>query len=248
MPRPLILGGTTEAGVLATLLAEAQIEATLSLAGRTRNPAAQPLPTRVGGFGGAEGLARYLKDQRITHVVDATHPFAAQMSRNAAEACAVLRLPLIALTRAAWQAQPGDRWQHVPDMAGAARALDRPATRVFLAVGRMQLAAFAAQPQHHYLLRLVDAPQAPLPLPQTEVVVDRGPFTSDGDLALMRRHRTEIVVAKNAGGPGALSKITAARALGIPVMMIDRPALPQRPETHDPAEVLRWLAHADLGV
>lgn len=248
MSRPLVLGGTTEASTLAALLAQARIGATLSLAGRTRQPAAQPLPTRVGGFGGAEGLERYLQDHGITHVIDATHPFAAQMSRNAAAACAAPGLPLMALTRAAWQAQPGDRWQHVPDMVAAVRALAGPPRRVFLAVGRMQLAAFAAQPQHNYLLRLVDAPQAALPLPRAEVIVDRGPFTVEADLALLRRHGTELVVAKNAGGPGAVSKITAARALGLPVVMIDRPALPARAETDDPAEVLRWLAHANLGV
>lgn len=247
MPRPLLLGGTTEASALAALLAAAGIAARLSLAGRTKAPAAQPLPTRIGGFGGAEGLARYLQEERITHVIDATHPFAAQMSRNAAQACAALNLPLLALSRAPWQPQAGDRWQRVPDIAGAVAALDRPAMRVFLAVGRMHLEAFAAQPQHHYLLRLVDAPEA-VPLPRHDCVVARGPFTLAGDLALMRAHGTELVVAKNAGGPGAVAKIAAARQLGLPVLMIDRPTLPDRAETHDPQAVMRWLGHADLGV
>ena len=247
MPRPLLLGGTTEASALAALLAGAGIRAQLSLAGRTKAPAPQPLPTRIGGFGGAEGLARYLRDRRITHVIDATHPFAAQMSRNAAQACAALNLPLLALSRAPWQPQAGDRWQRMPDIAGAVAALDRPAARVFLAVGRMHLEAFAAQPQHHYLLRLIDAPEA-VPLPHSECVVARGPFTLEGDLALMRAHGTELVVAKNAGGPGAVAKIAAARQLGLPVLMIDRPTLPDRAETHDPRAVMRWLGHADLGV
>ncbi|WP_170400136.1 cobalt-precorrin-6A reductase [Ruegeria arenilitoris] len=243
MTHLLILGGTTEANALAKALAEQGIPATYSYAGRVENPRPQPLPVRVGGFGGAEGLANYLRDHAVTHVVDATHPFAAQMSRNAAAACRKAGVTLAALTRPAWTAQEGDRWQHVPDIDSAVTAMSGAPQRVFLAVGRMHLEDFAAQPQHHYLLRLVDEPGA-LPLPNCDVVVSRGPFTFEDDQALMRQHGIELVVSKNAGGTGARAKLDAARALGVPVLMIDRPALPQRTELSNVAQVLDWLAHS----
>ena len=245
----LVLGGTTEARALTRLMDGAGIDGVLSLAGRVARPAPQSLPMRMGGFGGAEGLAAYLRAERITHVIDGTHPFAAQMSRNAHAACNETGTPLLALTRAPWVAEQGDNWLRVPDMAGAVAALERPATRVFLAVGRMHLAEFAAQPQHDYLLRLVDPPEGALPLPKAEAVIDRGPFTEEADLALMQRHGTRLVVSKNAGGSASRAKLLAARGLGLPVVMIDRPALPERPEAHSPEEVLRWLGHdTDLGV
>lgn len=249
MSHLLILGGTTEAGALARAVAATGIRAVYSYAGRVERPRAQPLPVRVGGFGGADGLAAYLVAERITHVIDATHPFAAQMSRNAAEACARTGVRLAALTRPGWDERPGDRWTRVTDIAGAVAALRGPPRRVFLALGRMHLAEFAAQPQHHYLLRLVDAPEAP-PLPDCTVTVARGPFTEDGDRALMQGHGIEILVAKNSGGDGARAKIDAARALGLEVVMIDRPALPARAELSSPAQVLDWLAHSgvNLGV
>ncbi|THH38191.1 cobalt-precorrin-6A reductase [Aliishimia ponticola] len=249
-PNLLILGGTMEATALCNRLADLEIAATLSLAGRVERPKRQPLPLRVGGFGGAEGLADYLRASGITHVIDATHPFAAQMSLNAVQACAVTGVPLAALTRPAWQAEPGDIWQRVPDIPAAVAALDRPAMRVLLAVGRMHLAQFAPNPQHHYVLRLVDPPNGALPLPDTHIIVDRGPFSVEGDTALMQEHRIDLVVSKNAGGTGAVAKIHAARALGLPVIMIDRPALPERRELHGVDAVLGWLADhgVDLGV
>lgn len=217
------------------------MQGTISFAGRVERPRRQPLPQRVGGFGGAEGLAAYLRTHDITHVIDATHPFAAQMSRNAITACAQADVPLVALTRAPWQPQTGDNWTRVPDIAGAVAALARPACNVMLAVGRMHLAEFAPNPQHCYLLRLVDPPLAALPLPRTEVIVDRGPFSVESDTALMQQHNIDLVVSKNAGGTGAVAKITAARTLGLPVIMIDRPALPPRAEMHQIADVLNWL-------
>jgi len=249
-PNLLILGGTTEATALAQAVAVQGIDATLSLAGRVERPKPQPIPTRIGGFGGVEGLVAYLAAQRVTHVVDATHPFAAQMSRNAVAASAATGVPFVALTRPPWTPHLGDDWLHVPDIADAVAALAGPPRRVMLAIGRMHLDAFAARPQHFYLLRLVDPPSAPLHLPRHEALVSRGPFTEAGDRALMRDHRIDLVVSKNAGGSGARAKIDAARALGLPVLMIDRPALPARAEVATPAEVLDWLAHsgADLGV
>ncbi|MBB95190.1 MAG: cobalt-precorrin-6A reductase [Rhodobacteraceae bacterium] len=249
-PNLLILGGTTGATALCQRLAELEVPATLSLAGRVSRPKRQPLPVRIGGFGGALGLERYLHDHAVTHVIDATHPFAAEMSHNAVTACTRARVPLVALGRPPWRAEPGDTWQRVPDIAGAVTALNGPARRVMLAVGRMHLDAFAPNPQHHYLLRLVDPPTGALPFPDARVIVDRGPFTVDSDRALMTENRIDLVVSKNSGGSGAVAKILAARALGLPVVMIDRPALPERAEVQSTEAVLDWLAHhgADLGV
>ncbi|MDH2326061.1 cobalt-precorrin-6A reductase [Cereibacter sp. SYSU M97828] len=223
MTRILLLGGTTEASRMAEALAKAGIPAIFSYAGRTAAPVAQPLPMRIGGFGGAEGLAAFLRREAITTVIDATHPFAAQISRNAIAACDAAGMPLLALERPAWAVDPG--WLRVPDVQSAALALPPEPSRVFLAIGRQNLEPFAAHP-HAYLLRLVDPPEA-LPL-RADHVVARGPFTVLGDLALLRDWRAHIVVAKNAGGAGAEAKITAARQLGLSVILIDRPVLPPR--------------------
>ncbi|MDE1917477.1 MAG: cobalt-precorrin-6A reductase [Sphingomonadales bacterium] len=248
MRNVLLLGGTTEASALAKLLASEGIATTLSYAGRTDNPRAQPVPVRVGGFGGVARLAGYLRDHRVTHLVDATHPFAAMMSAHAVEAARLAGVPHVALSRPAWQPSPGDRWTSVADMDGAVAALAGPPRRVMLALGRMHVAMFAAQPQHHYLLRFVDAPDSapPLPhhsLPHHRLIVDRGPFTVQGDSALMQAHAIDLLVCKNAGGNGANAKLIAARNLGLPVLMIDRPAMPERAEFYRPEDVLEWLGH-----
>ena len=236
------MGGSTEASQLARALADAHVNAIFSYAGRTESPVAQPLPTRVGGFGGVAGLQAWLRDQHITHVVDATHPFATQMSHNAIAACAAGGLPLLALERPPWAAQAGDQWLCVPDIAGAVAALPDSPARVFLAIGRQQLAPFARCPQHHYLLRLVDLPTDALPLPHAEVVVARGPFSVQGDRALMTQHGITHVVAKNAGGTGAAAKLVVARAMGLPVILIDRPVVPARATAVSVDQVMAWLA------
>lgn len=238
----LLLGGTTEASALAQALADRGLRATYSYAGRVLTPRAQPLPVRIGGFGGVDGLIRYLQETGITHLIDATHPFAGQMSRHAVQAAAHCQVPLLALTRPPWQAVSGDRWHCVADIPAAVSALAGPPQRIMLALGRMHLPDFAAQPQHHYLLRLVDEPTAPPPLPWHSVVVDRGPFRVEGDIALLQAHRIERVVCKNAGGSGAAAKLAAARTLGLPVLMIDRPDLPPRTTVHDVEAALHWLA------
>lgn len=208
----------------------------------------QSLPTRSGGFGGANGLADYIRQQSITHVVDATHPFAAGMSRNAIAACAATGVALIALERAPWTKIAGDHWIEVVDEAAAAATLPDQNARVFLAIGRQHLAAFSNKPQHTYTLRFVDAPNAALPLPDASVIVSRGPFTLAGDLDLMRSRGIEWIVARNAGGSGARAKIDAARELGLPVVMIARPDLPERPRTESIKDVLAFLGHdARLG-
>lgn len=241
MTRLLLLGGTTEASRLAALLARARIPAVFSYAGRTGAPKPQPLPTRIGGFGGAAGLAAFLKTENITHVIDATHPFAAQISRNAMAACAQTSLPLLTIERPAWQPGAGDLWTCVPDLPAAIAALPQAKTRVFLAIGKQNLAPFAAR-DHHYLLRLVDPPKTPLPLPDCTVITARGPFDIAGDTALMRAHAITHLIAKNAGGEGASAKLSAARDLGIQVIMIDRPALRARQIAASPDEAMTWLA------
>lgn len=241
MTRILLLGGTTEASRLAAHLAALGVDAVFSYAGRTAAPVAQPLPTRIGGFGGAEGLAAYLASERITHVIDATHPFAAQMSRHALTACAATGTPLLAHERSPWTPAPSDRWLSVPDTGAAVAALPDAPARVFLAIGKQTLDPFAAKPQHQYLLRLVDPPEGPLPLPRCTALVAKGPFTAEGDEALLREHGITHIVAKNSGGAGAEAKLVAARTLGLPVVMIDRPALPPRDRAETLDQVMAWL-------
>jgi precorrin-6A/cobalt-precorrin-6A reductase len=241
--RALILGGTSDANRLADAVARLGLDAIYSYAGRTETPLAQSLPTRSGGFGGASGLTDYIRQQHITHVVDATHPFAAEMSCNAVSACTETGVALIALERAPWAKTPDDSWIEVADEAAAVAALPDEPARVFLAIGRQHLAAFSAKPQHAYTLRFVDEPGAALPLPNAHVIVSRGPFTLAGDLDLMRSRGIEWIVARNAGGSGARAKIDAARELGLPVVMIARPDLPERPRTERIEDVLAFLGH-----
>ncbi|MBL1268434.1 MAG: cobalt-precorrin-6A reductase [Halomonas sp.] len=241
MIKILILGGTSEASALASAVAKRGLPAIFSYAGRVATPKPQPLPTRIGGFGGVNGLATFLAQERITHIVDATHPFAAQMSSNVLAAAAQCGVKAVALTRPAWQPVTGDQWQSVASIDEAVSTLAGQPQRVLLAIGRMHLAAFAGQPQHHYVLRLVDRPTNALPLKDVSTVIDRGPFTLEGDLALLENQRIQRIVCKNSGGDGAASKLTAARRLGLPVVMIERPALPPRQELHRIDDVISWL-------
>ena len=238
--RVLLLGGTTEASELARHIAGLGWQATLSLAGRTREPAAQPIPMRVGGFGGAAGLAGYLREQRIGALVDATHPFAAVMTRSAAEAARETGTPSIAIVRPPWQAQAGDHWRMVPDMAAAAAALGVGSRRVLLTVGQQELEPFIGAPQHAYLVRSVERP-AVLPT-GASFVAARGPFAEAEERALLLLHRTEVIVTKNSGGTATQAKLAAARALGIEVVMVERPALPAGLEVvRTAAAALAWL-------
>lgn len=242
MRQILILGGTAEARRLAGLLAKrADLKVTLSLAGRTAAPAAQPVPVRVGGFGGAEGLAAYLEAERIDALIDATHPHAATISRNAAEAAAAAGVPIVALRRAAWTAVPGDRWIEVNDMEDAVGALGTAPRRVFLAVGRKEVAAFESAPQHHYLIRSVDPVDPPLAVPDATYVVARGPFAEEDERELLTGHRIECIVAKNSGGDATYGKIAAARALGLTVVMLRPPALPDVPAVGSVEDAVAWL-------
>ena len=238
----LILGGTAEAAGLARALAEdLRVAAITSLAGRTRAPAAVPGEVRVGGFGGPEALADYLTDNVIDLVVDATHPFAAQISRNAAQACATAGVPRLLLARPAWAPLPGDDWRPAPDAEAAAAALPGPGRRVFLAIGRQELAAFAGLNDCWFLVRLVEAPDTPPPLADHHLVLGRGPFAVEEEIALLREHRIEVVVSKNSGGQGASAKIAAARELALPVVMIERPPAPASETAESVAAALAWI-------
>ncbi len=217
---------------------------TLSLAGRTKEPAAQDVPVRTGGFGGACGLAHYLKTNGIAILIDATHPYAAQISMNAARAAEEANIPLLALRRPAWTPVRGDNWVEVEDVAGAVQALGDAPRRVFLALGRKELAPFEAAPHHYYLIRSVDPPEAALALPQAMYIAQRGPFVESEERALLVRHAIEIIVARNSGGDAAYGKIAAARALGLPVVMVRRPVLPMVPAVATVQEALTWLDHA----
>ena len=245
MTQVLLLGGTFDAYTLSTLLHAAGIPAVYSYAGATLTRRTAPLPTRVGGFGGVQGLVDYLQQHRISHVIDATHPFAAQMSRNALAACTAAGIPLLSMERPAWSAQPQDRWTPVADMAAAAQALPPQCRNVFLAIGRKQLAAFAGQASaHRFVLRVVDRPEEALPLPAAsyELVVARGPFALADEIALLQHHAVDCIVSKNAGGADTYAKIEAARALQIPVVMVDRPLLPARTQCQTPQQAMDWLA------
>lgn len=241
----LILGGTSEARQLAGRLADrSDLKVTLSLAGRTAQPAAQPVPVRIGGFGGAEGLAAYLTAECIDVLVDATHPYAATMAAHAAEAAARAKIPIVALRRKAWTAIAGDKWTEVGDIDDAVAALGASPRRVFLAIGRKEVGAFAAASQHDYLIRSVDPVEPPLDVPHAAYIVARGPFSEDDERALLKQHRIEIVVAKNSGGKATKGKIAAARALGIGVIMLRRPALPNVPAVETVQDAVAWLDHA----
>jgi len=245
MARILILGGTTEARQLAGRLAtRPDLAVTLSLAGRTMTPALQPVPVRLGGFGGSQGLADHLAAARIDVLVDATHPYAATISANAARAAALAKVPLVALRRPAWTAVAGDRWIEVADTTGAVAALGAAPCRVFLALGRQEIAPFAAAPQHRYLVRSVDPIDSPLDVPDAVYITGRGPFAETDERALLAQHRIDIIVAKNSGGSATYGKIAAARALGLAVVLLRRPALPQVAAVETVEDAVAAIDHA----
>ena len=216
---------------------------TLSLAGRTLDPVKQPVPVRSGGFGGVAGLAAYLTENAVDGLIDATHPFAAQMSRHAAEAAVLAGVPLVALRRPAWEAVEGDRWTEVDNVAEAAAALGEAPRRAFLALGRQELAPFEALPQHAYLVRSVDPVEPPLAVPDAVYVTARGPFGVEDDVRLLTEHRIDVVVSKNAGGEASYAKIAAARWLGLPVVMVRRPAVPDVPSVATVENAEAWIDH-----
>jgi precorrin-6A/cobalt-precorrin-6A reductase len=242
--RVLILGGTMEARQLAERLAtRADLAVMLSLAGRTAAPALPPVPVRVGGFGGAQGLADYLLDQKIDVLIDATHPYAATISSNAAAATPRARVALLALRRPGWTPVAGDRWVEAGDVAGAVQALGDMPRRVFLALGRKEIAPFAKAPQHSYLVRSVEAITPPLMVPHAAYITARGPFAEADERTMLEQHRIDIIVAKNSGGTATYGKIAAARALSLPVILLRRPSLPAVEAVETVDDAVAWLDH-----
>ncbi|WP_238013947.1 cobalt-precorrin-6A reductase [Dactylosporangium sp. AC04546] len=234
----LILGGTGEARRLAAALTGLRVVS--SLAGRVAQPSLPPGEVRVGGFGGVAGLVDYLRAERVSAIVDATHPFAARITSNAAAAAVETGVPLLVLRRPGWTLGPGDRWQRVPSLDAAAEAV-RDTARVFLTTGRQSLPAFAHLTAPWFLSRSVDPPEPPLP-PRLEVLLDRGPFTVEAETTLLRDRAIDVLVTKDSGGDMTSAKLTAARALGLPVVMVDRPPLPAAVEvTSTVPEILTRL-------
>jgi precorrin-6A/cobalt-precorrin-6A reductase len=241
--RLLILGGTSEASALARRITdEPDVAAILSLAGATADPAPVPITRRIGGFGGAEGLAAFLARERIDAVVDATHPFASRMSANAVVACRTSGRQLVVFTRPPWTLAPGDRWIEVATMDDAVTALGVQSKTVFLTQGRLQLAAFARAPQHRYIVRTIDRPTEIDALPDRKLILARGPFSLADELALMHRERIEALVTKNSGGRATYAKIEAARALKVEVVIVRQPPAPEAEILHELDAVLAWIA------
>lgn len=242
--RLLILGGTAEAAALAKAARvrfAPGIAVITSLAGRLPPPRGLAGEVRIGGFGGTDGIVRYLKEERIDLVIDATHPFAATISAHAAAACTATGIPRLLLLRPPWEPQSGDRWQPVADFAAAAAAVRATARRAFLTIGPGELAAFAAVPDVHFLVRLIQPPADPLALARYEVIVGRPPFAPEAERALLERARIDTLVTKQSGGPTE-AKLAAARAVGARVVMIQRPAKPAGPRVETLDQALAWLA------
>ena len=245
--RVLILGGTGEAVGLARLLAHrVEFDVVTSLAGRTRRPAAIPGRVRTGGFGGVEGLAAYLEAEEIHAVVDATHPYAATISRHATLACDALGVPRVQLWRPAWSPVDGDEWTVAATLDVAADAVaDAQISAdgcVFLSTGVRDVHVFSRLRDVRFLVRLVDTPRTPLPLSRFELIVDRGPFGVENERALLIEHGVELLVSKNSGGMATYSKLVAARELRVPVVMVDRPNPELGHGAETAKEALRWLA------
>jgi precorrin-6A/cobalt-precorrin-6A reductase len=246
-PRVLILGGTRDAAELAERLVQTfgnRLDVVTSLAGRTTARRALPGRVRVGGFGGVLGLIEYISAERIAVLIDATHPFAADISAHAVEAAEATHIPRLILTRPPWTSASGDRWIEADTLSAAADIVRNAPDfkRVFLAVGSGGLAPFETIAQRFFLVRVAEAPAQPPPFAGGALVVDRGPFSEANEIALFKAHEIDAVVSKNAGGSATYAKIAAARALGIPVVMVKRPAAPVGATTHAVDDAVRWVA------
>jgi precorrin-6A/cobalt-precorrin-6A reductase len=240
----LVLGGTAEARELAGALDAAGVHVTSSLAGRVSRPRLPAGTVRIGGFGGPDGLARWLTEHDAAAVVDATHPFAERISASAATACSRADVPLLRLQRPGWSEQAGDDWHWVADLEQAAAAIPSLGGRVLLTTGRQGLAAFAGVQDAWFLVRCVEQPDPPLP-PQHELLLDRGPYTLDGELELVDGHDIELVVTKDSGGTYTQAKLEAARRRGLPVIVVRRPPRPDVASVATVVEALAWARERD---
>lgn len=242
MKRLLILGGTGDAGKLAAqTVGIAGLEPITSLAGRTNQPGAVAGNVRVGGFGGEIGLVKYLQTMRIDLVIDATHPFAAQISWNAAHAAKTVGIPLLMVVRPGWGRSILDHWIEVESMEQAVDSIPATAERIFLTIGRQQLALFATLTDRWCLMRSIDPPPPDILLPPGKMLLDRGPFSLAQERQLLKDYQIQAIVSKNSGGDATYAKIIAARELEIPVVMIQRPIMPQGEQVGDVVGAIEWL-------
>jgi precorrin-6A/cobalt-precorrin-6A reductase len=242
--RLLVIGGTGDAAKLVRLAAERfgdRLEITTSLAGRTCAPAPLPGAVRIGGFGGASGLARWIIENDVEFVIDATHPFAAVISENTRTACASAGATRLVLGRAQWTAEPGDRWLPVSDADAAARLLPKVGHRPFLTVGGRDISSFSVLGSVHIVVRLIDEPPEPLPLVSYALVRGRGPFEREPEQKLLKQYAIDVVVTKNSGGQATYAKIEAARYARIPVIMIERPPAVEGERVEHPKDALSWI-------
>ncbi len=238
----LILGGTKEAVSLAELAAaDPRLRVVSSLAGRTKHPSPVPGEVRVGGFGGVEGLASFLVKERIDLVVDATHPYASAISEHALKACERAQVDRLQLWRPPWEPVAGDRWLEAISIEGAARDIPKGSRRVFLSTGRKELSAFAGRTDLWFLVRLIDEPEAPLPLAHYELILDRGPYSEPNERALLLDNRIDVLVTKNSGGAPTYAKLAAARELELPVVMIARPDRVPGPIAGSATKAYDWV-------
>lgn len=241
MKRVLILGGTGDATQLAAKAATIpEIEIISSLAGRTTNPISPTGNVRIGGFGGETGLTNYIKEMNIDILIDATHPFAAQISFNAAIAAESTNIPRLMLIRPTWEKQPGDTWIEVDSVESAAATLQH-AKRVFLTVGKQQLPAFAKLSDIWFIMRLIELPESSTAVPQGIFLCDRGPFSLDNEREILQKYNIDTIVSKNSGGDATIAKIIAAREFGIPVVMVNRPPTPPGEKVNNADQALIWL-------
>ncbi len=242
MKRLLILGGTGDAVELAKRVIDLpELTVITSLAGRTSTPKNLVGATRIGGFGGEAGLMEYLQTEQIDLLIDATHPFAAQISWHAAGAVRQMGIPWLMLIRPAWERLPQDRWIEVDRIEAAVTVIPASAKRVFLTIGRQQLALFASLTDRWCLMRSIDPPDADIQLPPGELLLDRGPFSLEQELRLLQDYQIEAIVSKNSGGDATYAKIIAARELSLPVIMVQRPTIPEGEQVRDVAEAIKWI-------
>ena len=236
----LLLGGTEEAYRLAEKITQTGWRCLTSLAGITRNPRIPPGELIQGGFGGAEGIGDFLREQSISALIDATHPFAEQISRNAVEACEKTQVPLLRLERPSWPLRPG--WEIKANLGEAALFFQDKKERIFLTIGRQEADEFRVSRSSYFLVRMIDPPEAPLKIENHELLLMRGPFDVESERRILRDHRIDWLVTKNSGGESGLSKLTAAEEEGVNVCIIDRPRLPECFSVETVGEAVAWLS------
>jgi precorrin-6A/cobalt-precorrin-6A reductase len=242
MKRLVILGGTGDAVELTRLAIDLPGLAVITtLAGRTRVPKAVAGNVRIGGFGGEAGLVEYLQAEQIDLLIDATHPFAAKISWNAAGAVAKVGIPWLMLIRPGWERLPQDNWIEIESIEAAVVAIPASAERIFLTIGRQQLAPFASLTDKWCLIRSIDPPDSGILLPPGELLLERGPFSLDRELKLLQDYQIDTIVSKNSGGDATYAKIIAARELGIPVVMVQRSIVPEGDIVTDVSGAIEWL-------